>query len=287
MRNRAIVLSPFQTPPPKLKARATRRCTDASLENTTRLGRLPYSTTSPAVRTVVDPVHRAWIENSVARAVGARMSSPRTVGADLVSVEHLEGSDRLLIDFPYDRCACLIGQWNRLSAGIQIEHPRLPALLQLLAGWDAIILLLDGDVDPVLDAVLMSALAPRIGLAQVAMRASGLTPTVARVLAAAGELPPARVPLAPAMLSRMLTLPDDGRHRVFDAVRSPSEWNVKRLCAACGLTRRSLERLFARVGLPTPATLLSHVDPSVGVWRAKCEEYAMSIARGTEPETGG
>ncbi len=136
---------------------------------------------------------------------------------------------------------------------------RLPAMLHLLSGWDAIVLLLDGAADTVLDAVLTSALAPR-GLAQVALSEAGLTPTVVRVLAAARDLPPARVPLVPEMVSRVQTLPDEVSQRVFDAVRAPSQWNVKRLCAACGMTRRSLERMFARVGLPTPAALLAQDD---------------------------
>jgi hypothetical protein len=126
-----------------------------------------------------------------------------------------------------------------------------------LVGFDGVLLLASGINDDVLAEALSSVLAPRLGVALLSeVRGARFGLELQRIAAAIGSLPPARSYLPTQVERSMALLPKQWRSIVYSAVRSPHEWNVKRLHHACGVDRRTLERWFRRVGLCAPAVLI-------------------------------
>ena len=62
------------------------------------------------------------------------------------------------------------------------------------------------------------------------------------------------------ILDAVAAWPAPLRDAVASAVFSPGEWTVKKVAAAGGVTRRTLERRFERAGVPGPATVLKLAD---------------------------
>lgn len=217
---------------------------------------MPYADGTPAVSTLVDPAYRGWVEQNVTHAIASVRPTLAAPPSDAPGIRHVAFAEQLHENFPYHRCACLIAQWSVIAQQLATDNAGVGAILRLLSGWDAIILILDGESEAALIAVMASHLAPRIGLAHLRSSGASLIPAVIRTITAVRTLPPARVPLDADMVARIETLSEPVRTYVYEAVRSPSEWNVKRLHSACRLTRRSLERTLTRAELPSPAVLL-------------------------------
>jgi len=161
--------------------------------------------------------------------------------------------------FPWGEAAILIAELSVARAEFaSFTQSREPAdLKNFICGWDGALLLADDFSDPELNAIVQTTLAVRVALASITdLQTTRFGCELHRLISAVGAMPPARVALTEADVRRLTVLPAAWQSVVNAALRSPELWTIKKVHHACGVDRRTLERGFARVGLPAPAALL-------------------------------
>ncbi len=176
------------------------------------------------------------------------------------AVAHAREMGELFLAFPYESCALLVAQQTKLLLDApkpESSHDGAEGVAGFLAGWDGVLLLLDQIIDPLFEALLDSPFAPRLGIVMVAeLQEPRFAWQLRRLAAVARSLPPARAPLSPQILHGLSALPVAWQEVVHRALRAPHDWSIKRVCSACGIDRRTLERSFRRAGLPAPKVVL-------------------------------
>ncbi|MCU0617394.1 MAG: AraC family transcriptional regulator [Gemmatimonadaceae bacterium] len=155
-----------------------------------------------------------------------------------------------------DRASVLIAEWTYMLSMTPADASS--AHLAYLAGWDGVLLVAEPAVSGDVTMLLNSELAPRVGIVAPAEIASArFAVELVRVGAAAMRLPPLRLPATQQVAHGFQALPQKWQPWLWAALRAPEKWNVKRLCNACGVDRRTLERAFRRAGLRSPRIVLS------------------------------
>ncbi len=212
------------------------------------------------VRTLVRRSLHAAVSNAVTAAFEElEISSPR-VGNEVPGapalVEHAASPTELYARFPYSACAILVADWVRFcECAEQVPNGITPE--SLLAGWDGALLIVPEPLPVELRTLLHGRLAPRLSVALLAdVYHSRFRPDIGRLAAVAAALPSDRAALSAIERAGIEALPVRWRVVLLHALRMRNEWSVKRLHAACGVDRRTLERGFAKAALPSPAELL-------------------------------
>lgn len=225
------------------------------------------------IRTLVPPALQERTAAAVAEAAALWRASLEVPPVAKPTVLHAIDVPTLYEDYPYDRSLCtLVVDIDTYSAAKALADQALrkQRLSQLVASWQCGVLLFTPKHVPRVRRVLHTPLGARCSA--VARPDVGLpgsfTTAVASVLFSrwlhvSFTVPPylAEDPVLGAALPRL-----HPRHRavLVQLFSDPGPWTVKTMAAASAGERRTLERAYAAVGLPSPARVLRWAQEVAG-----------------------
>lgn len=207
------------------------------------------------VCTLLPPELRQLVRTAVTHAW---KSDEVSGGVEVPLIDHAVDIESLYRRYSYATGTTLIVDLELATRILDVRSQgmvRTP--LGLLAGWDCGVLVTSLQRLRTLPELLTSSILPRFGVVPAdSLNEQTLATMMFHSWHVCSQLPSPRLLLDDDVRDALMRLPASTRMVVTEALRHPMEWSVKQLAAACGTTRRSLERDFLRCGLQPPRALL-------------------------------